>query len=89
MSTKNYGGPAFPVELDNSNGQEPTTGFYGSEDLPPGMVAAYPGLSTRDYFAAKAMQGMLACQFQPQSGPDMLARDAYTVADAMIAERDK
>ena len=46
------------------------------------------GMSLRDYFAAKAMQGLLACSIQPQSGPDMYARDAYTIADAMLLARD-
>jgi hypothetical protein len=42
------------------------------------------GMTLRDYFAAKALQGMLACPVQPQSGPDMYARDAYVLADAML-----
>jgi hypothetical protein len=46
------------------------------------------GMTLRDYFAAKAIQGMLACPVQPQSGPDMYARDAYTIADAMLKARD-
>lgn len=48
------------------------------------------GISIRDYFAAKAMQGRLA------SFPDgvrvddaLLTAFAYRVADAMIAEREK
>ena len=48
------------------------------------------GMSLRDYFAAKAIQGMLADpgvrdmdQFM-EHGP----RQAYAVADAMIAERE-
>ena len=45
------------------------------------------GMSLRDYFAAKALQGMLACPIQPQSGPDMYARDAYALADAMLNKR--
>jgi hypothetical protein len=45
------------------------------------------GMSLRDYFAAKAMQGLLACPMQPQSGPDMYARDAYALADAMLKAR--
>jgi len=50
----------------------------------------YPakGMTLRDYFAAKAMQGMLACPVQPQSGADMYARDAYFVADAMLKARE-
>jgi hypothetical protein len=45
------------------------------------------GMTLRDYFAATALQGMLSCDFQPQRGADMLAQDAYTMADAMLAER--
>jgi hypothetical protein len=46
-------------------------------------------MTLRDYFAAKAMQGMLACSIQPQSGADMYARDAYQVADAMLKARGR
>lgn len=46
------------------------------------------GMTLRDYFAAKAMQGMLACPVQPQSGADMYASDAYFVADAMLKARE-
>ena len=41
----------------------------------------------RDHFAGLAMQGLLACPVQPQSGPEMYARDAYAVADAMLEVR--
>ena len=47
------------------------------------------GMTLRDYFAAKALQGLLSSSIQPQSGADMIARDAYTVADAMLIEMDK
>jgi hypothetical protein len=48
------------------------------------------GMTLRDYFAAKALQGMLANQHQFQAGDSaMFARDAYEIADAMIAERRK
>lgn len=43
----------------------------------------------RDMFAGLAMQGLLSCQIQPQSGADMYARDAYEVADAMMEARNK
>lgn len=46
------------------------------------------GMSLRDYFAAKALQGMLACAQQPQSGPFEYALDAYKVADAMMKARE-
>lgn len=47
----------------------------------------HPGMTLRDYFAAKAMQGLLACPLQPQSGEDMYAKDAYAMADAMLKAR--
>lgn len=47
------------------------------------------GISLRDYFAAKAMQGMLAAPHHPASDQFMLARDAYCLADAMLEERAK
>ena len=48
------------------------------------------GASLRDYFAIKALQGMLANQHGFQaSDEEMFARDAYTLADAMLAQRDK
>ena len=44
------------------------------------------GMTLRDYFAAKAMQGMLAAGEGVPS--EKLAKWAYDVADAMLAERD-
>jgi hypothetical protein len=51
------------------------------------------GMTLRDYFAAKAMQGF--CSPTADDGPfdnwnfSYLAKSAYEAADAMIAERDK
>lgn len=51
---------------------------------------AYTGMTLRDYFAAMAVQGMLAVGHPyQQSDEHMFARDAYTIADAMLAERSK
>lgn len=47
------------------------------------------GMSLRDYFAAKALQGLLCQPHWPQSGADMFARDAYFLADEMLKERAK
>ena len=45
------------------------------------------GMSLRDYFAAKALPGLIA---EPGDAHiDELARDAYRFADAMLAERAK
>ena len=47
------------------------------------------GMTLRDYFAAKAVQGMLACSHpHEQSDEHMFARDAYTIADAMLKTRE-
>jgi len=45
------------------------------------------GMSLRDYFAAKAMQGMLA---DPDVTPNMrTAQTAYEMADAMLRARSQ
>lgn len=49
-------------------------------------IAASPGMTLRDYFAAKAMQGML-----PRPGsidPKQDAEFAYKMADAMLKARE-
>lgn len=46
------------------------------------------GMTLRDYFAAKAMQGMLSDPTVACDGV-RLARIAYSHADAMLAERDR
>lgn len=47
-----------------------------------------PGMSLRDYFAAKVMAAIISDSraFQPM---DEIARVSYAWADAMIAERKK
>jgi len=50
--------------------------------------SGWPGMTLRDYFAAKAMQGMLADRKQVMS-PSEWAANAYRMADAMLAERIK
>ena len=66
------GGPAFPFTEFQNDGAK---------------VSAY-GMTLRDYFAAKAMQGMYAnsCDDYEFEG---VAEAAYRTADAMIAERNK
>ena len=76
MSNKDNGGPAFPVTPENYD----QSGYCGE------------GMTIRDYFAAKAMQSLVAMSDgythrQDQIKP--MCADAYAWADAMIAERDK
>lgn len=77
--TKETGGPAFPTENARQTGN--TTWHY-------------EGMTLRDYFAAKAMQGLIAGHFSHYGHEnywlrDGIAQEAYEVADAMIAERNK
>lgn len=77
------GGPAFPTGTQisqNSATGETTIHQYLSD-----------GISARDYFAAKAMQGSLADPGVRLDGEDRrqkLAELFYQVADAMLAARD-
>jgi hypothetical protein len=59
------------------------------------MVKAFPtvtgatGMELRDYFAAKAMQGMLAnSAFDTIEGMLNVSVVAYMMADAMLKERE-
>lgn len=56
---------------------------------PPVGSGQVDGMSIRDYFAAKAMQGILCSGKGIHSDQFMLSRDAYEVADAMLKERAK
>ena len=43
------------------------------------------GMTLRDYFAAAAMQGILACN----SDDSNIASDAYLIADDMMLQREE
>ena len=62
----------------------------GVADAPdaPGPVLA-PGMTLRDWFAGQALAGFLASPNHQGTTLEVDARDAYRVADAMIAERGK
>lgn len=78
MTDKQTGGPAFP--LHNHGAQ--TLGMHLS------------GMTLRDYFAAKAMQSVITDWlntgdiFQDAEIAEVIARDCYIVADAMLKARD-
>lgn len=46
----------------------------------------FHGMDLRDYFAAKAMQGLISCGDEPFLISDM-AESAYEMADAMLKAR--
>ena len=88
LNSKDTSGPAFPVKgFQTRAGQ----GFVNIEAQ---------GMTLRDYFAAKAMHGILetAVEWLPTGKePDLtsleifkdLANDAYTIADAMLKAREQ
>ena len=86
----NDGGAAFPFD-----GMMPTVRrdpddpdgwtWTGNKTLDPDSVSE--GMSLRDYFAAKAMQGLLAGGRNYQTWVD-LSLDANEIADAMLAARE-
>lgn len=91
MSEKPDGGPAFPMPSE-----------YDGQGSP--VAAGWVGMTLRDYFAAKAMQVEFetACRSvmnatalaneADRSGRTIekqIAHNAYLIADAMIAEREK
>ena len=52
--------------------------------------AVQEGMTLRDYFAAKAMQGILSATLTPNTiwSQDDAAETAYNVADAMLKARN-
>lgn len=73
------GGPAYPC---------PEAGVQHFSDM-----AAYTGMTLRDYFAAGAVQGLLSNQAQDYAPMTPIALhavvlDAWKIADAMIKYRD-
>lgn len=81
MSTKDTGGQAFPCYERGSAGAGP-------------LDLTDPGMTLRDYFAAKAMQGLMGrnwCDPTTGKAPDDIfevwALSAYKAADAMLKAR--
>ena len=93
MTTKDDGGPAFPV-LEKFESYDDEAGRYRDVYQPCG------GMSLRDYFAAKALGGLLArsdsavphcahCRPVGEDAGEHYADIAYRYADAMLKERSK
>lgn len=88
MSNAENGGPAFPVSTrmgemdDNPHG-------YGHQDT--ASTWQFPGMTLRDYFAAKVLQGMfsnplvIGSQRRFDSGN---FEAAWQAADAILAARE-
>lgn len=50
--------------------------------------STYDGMTLRDYFAAKAMQGSVICEGPEFPNPESIAKWSYAVADAMLKQRE-
>lgn len=73
--SKNTGGPAFP----HSFVAHPTEETFVAK-----------GMTLRDYFAAKAMQAIMADDsFLLRNDTDQVADRAYEMADAMMKAREQ
>ena len=78
---KNKNVPAFPC---------PTENVLMSKDHWSERIIGYGGMNLRDYFAAKALQGIIAQKISPQIvNATELANDAYMIADEMMEAREK
>lgn len=69
MSKTDNGGPAF------------SRGYFEGENM---IDEGADGMSLRDYFAAKAMQGMISSEAFREMNFDDVAIQAYQLADAML-----
>jgi hypothetical protein len=58
----------------------------GGPAFPVGNVN---GMSLRDYFAAKAMTGLLTAEIVGEYSNEHVAEIAYLIADAMLEARQK
>ncbi len=77
MNNKPFNPSAFPIPLDDR----------------PGAYLAEAGMTLRDYFAAKAMQGICAGRDEAgeliHHGYAWIASEAFSIADSMLKERMK
>jgi hypothetical protein len=83
MSNTNTGGPAFPaghVRMSRPI-HDPGANWVETDRVQP----LHKGLDLRDYFAAKAMRGLMdAAMPMPE-----IADEAYAMADAMLRAREQ
>lgn len=85
--SRDDGGPAFPATLWHEV-ENPESAVRNLEST------TFPGMSLRDWFAGQALAGELAsqnpeCAYAGCEGAAEVSSWAYSVADAMLAERAK
>jgi hypothetical protein len=73
MNTQNKdGGPAFPIAFRMNDKQ----------------VILEDGISVRDYFAGKALQGICASSPSDDCTDEYIAAESYRLANAMLKARE-
>lgn len=77
MNTIDNGGPAFP---QHGWSKDPDVRKYMQQ-------SGNLGMTLRDYFAAKAMQGIIACPTARNMHAQECADLSYEMADAMLKAR--
>jgi hypothetical protein len=96
MSNTNTGGPAFPQDYEHTKvvAQMFDSGEMNAKELLR-VTGKLAGMTLRDYFAAKAMQGLLAnpklhAHILKQGGAfgGWIESSAYGWADAMLKARE-
>ena len=80
----NHDEPAFPVNFANDTEWDMEDPF--GRVIPENSNSQYTGITKRDYFAAKAMQGMMTGENNPEIVIPYIAKWSYQMADAMIKE---
>ncbi|MDN7744693.1 hypothetical protein QZM78_11615 [Burkholderia multivorans] len=85
MDKINDGGPAFPATWVNDSDLNAIA--PNGQVCPPFSSIPLPGMSLRDYFAAKAMQGLAANPEAWDMTDEKVAEWAYNAADAMLRAR--
>lgn len=86
MNVKDGDEPAFPVESRVTEFEVNTTFGHQSGS----SVFQFPGMTLRDYFAAKAMQGDIFDQgLEGRESLKHIANMSYEMADAMMEARMK
>ena len=74
MSNINTGGPAFPRPASDAHQH--------------GMHKPQEGMTLRDYFAAKVLQGIFASGPATYMTNERIVAEAYEMADAMLKARE-
>jgi hypothetical protein len=75
MNMINDGGPAFPLPVEDLQCRSRFESGYG-------------GMTLRDYFAAKAMQSLIAKHGFISGEINFAAEHSYEIADAMLKARE-